>query len=166
MRGLVVEVSATMRRMLARRLIVAICVFLLLGTTACAMWAEKKNPSWQGATSGEHLEQLFWRDVKAKNWRSLESRMGPMLVTTISPGVMDRAASLEHLKSLDVQEFQIGELDTRPAGTDLIVTYVITLKGTAGGKALATTPIRMMSVWQQLSKGWVLVAQSAVPKTE
>lgn len=155
-----------MRRMFARKLLVVICVFLLLGTAACAMWGEKKTLSWQGATSGEQLERLFWQDVKAKNWRSLEARMGPMLVTTMSPAVMDRAATLEHLRSLDVQEFQIGELETRPAGADLIVTYVLTLKTTAGGKPVAAAPLRMMSVWQQLSKGWVLVAQSAIPTTE
>ena len=145
---------------------VVFCVVLLLVNTGCTLWGEKKNPSWNHATSGEHLERLFWQDVKAKNWKSLEARMAPMLVSTLGGNVRDRAMTLEYAKSLDVKEFQIGEVESRPAGVDLIVTYVINLKGAASGKALPSEPMRVMSVWQPLSKGWVLVAQSSSPAAQ
>ena len=89
--------------------------------------------------------------------------MAPMLVFMTGSRVMVRAAALEYLKSLDLQEFQIGEVETKPAGVDLIVSYVITIKGAADSRALPQASVRVMSVWQQLSKGWVLVAQSAIP---
>ena len=132
----------------------------------CTLWAEKKSPGWNSATSGEHLERLLWEDIKAKQWKSLEARIAPMMVTVRGPGVLDRAATLEHLKAFELETFQIGDLETHSEGADLIVTYTVTLKGTSGGKPLPATPLRMMSVWQQLSKGWVVVAHSTVPATE
>lgn len=81
-----------------------------------------------------------------------------------STGTGDRAKLMEHMRALDLQEFQIGELESRVAGGDLIVTYTITAKGTMAGQPLPS-PLRMMSVWQELKHGWILVAQSTVPTT-
>jgi hypothetical protein len=69
---------------------------------------------------------------------------------------------MEHVKAIDLQSFQIGEVETRPAGKDLLVSYVITVRGSQAGQALPDNPIRMMSVWQELGHGWVLVAHSDV----
>ena len=153
-------------RMDGRRFLLILCVIALLGTTACTLFGEKKNASWSNVTSGEQLERLFWQDVKDKKWSSLEARMAPLLVAVNASRVFDKTATLEHVKSIDLHDFQIGEVETRPAGIDLIVTYTIAVNGTAGGQSLPKSPIRMMSVWQQLSKGWVLIAHSSIATKE
>jgi hypothetical protein len=149
-------------RMVGRRLVLPLCIALLLGTIACTMWAEKKTSAWNSATSGEQLERLFWQDVKAQNWKSIESRLAPMMVTLNRSGALDRAGTLEYLKSFAIEDIQVGEIESRPAGADLVVTFTVSARGTVNGRPFAKSPLRMMSVWQQLSKGWVLVAHSSI----
>jgi hypothetical protein len=145
-----------------RRLSILAAMVALLSLSACTKWAEKKHPSWREATSGEHLVNLFWGEVKAKNWMGLEAHVGAEFMGVSPKGTMDRAALMEHVRGFDLQSFQIGEVETRPAGKDLLVSYVITVRGTHSGKPIPETPIRMMSVWQELGHGWVLVAHSVV----
>ena len=145
-----------------RRLLSLCLVLGLLSFTACTKWAEKKNPNWREATSGEHLVKLFWTEVKTKNWMGLEAHIGAEFMGLGAQKSMDRAALLEHLKGIDLQSFQIGEVETRPAGKDLLVSYVITARGSQGGEPIPETPIRMMDIWQELGHGWVLVSHSDV----
>jgi hypothetical protein len=145
-----------------RRLVSLVVVLVLLTLSACTKWAEKSHPSWREATSGEHLVNLFWTEVKAKNWAGLEAHVGAEYMGISPDKTMDRAALMEHVKAIDLQSFQIGEVETRPAGKDLLVSYMITARGSQGGQALPDTPIRMMSVWQEQGHGWVLVAHSDV----
>lgn len=156
--------AGTMRRMLRFwRMVISIVVILcVLGLASCTMWGEKKNHTWKSATSGEHLARLFWQEVKAKNWKEVEGRMTATVVGMNSRGSLTREQMMEHLKQMDIADFQIGEVRTEAAGVDLVVTYTLTVRGTVGGKALPES-IRMMSVWQELNNGWVLIAHSAVP---
>jgi len=143
-----------------RRVLSLLMVCWLLTLSGCTKWAEKSNPTWRQATSGEHLSNLFWKEVQAKNWTEVEAHIAPEFVSLGSGRVLDRAGLMQHLKSMDVQGFQIGEVETRSAGKDLIVTYLITVHGTVGGNQFPTSPIRMMAVWQELNHGWVMVAHA------
>ena len=145
-----------------RKVALVILVIGLLPLTACTKWAEKKNPGWKMATSGEHLTNLFWNEVKQKNWQELEAHVGGEFVGISQAQSLDRAALMEQLRRLDLQGFQIGEIQTRSAGSDLIVSYVITSRGTQNGRPIPQTPIRMLAVWQELKHGWVLVAHSDI----
>jgi hypothetical protein len=147
---------------MVRRSLTLLRVVSLLLLSACTMWSEKQHPNWRQATSGEHLVNLFWNEVKAKNWMGIESHVGAEFMGIQPDKTMDRAALMEHLRGIDLQSFQIGEVETRPAGKDLLVSYVITARGTHGGQPIPDKPIRMMSVWQELGHGWVLVAHSDV----
>lgn len=149
-------------RMFSRRILVALCVWVLLATTACTLWSEKKNAGWSQATSGEQIERLLWQDVKAKNWKSVNERLAPLMVSMNGNATFDKAGTLEHLKSFDLTDFQIGEMKTETAGADLIVTYTIACRGTLAGQPFPEAPFRMMTVWQQTTKGWVVVAHTTV----
>lgn len=149
------------RRILAQLVPVLLAV---LACPSCTMWGEKKHPEWKSATSGEQLVRLFWTDVKAKDWTTLEQHVGASFIGVSPAGSSDHAKVMEHLRSMDLQDFQVGEVVSSAAGTDLIVTYTIAAKGTINGQPLPS-PLRMMSVWQELKHGWVLVAHSTVPKT-
>lgn len=126
------------------------------------MWGEKKHPDWKQATSGEHLVNLFWKDVKAKRWQDLESHVGSTFVAISPSGTSNHDEVMEHLRAMDLKAFQIGDVSSQMAGNDLIVTYTITVRGTVGGHPFPS-PLRMMSIWQELRNGWILVAHSTVP---
>lgn len=145
-----------------RHVLTLLIVSTFLTLSACTKWAEKKHPDWREATSGEHLVTLFWEEVKSKNWPGLDAHVGVEFMGIGPDKTMDRAALMEQLRTFDLKSFQVGELETRPAGKDLLVSYVITARGSRGGQALPDAPIRMLAVWQELGHGWVLVAHSDV----
>ncbi len=143
-----------------RLLTLGLALAMLCG---CTKWPEKKHPDWKVATSGEQITKLFWDDVKAKKWKEVDAHVGPKFVGLSAQASIDRAGALEHLHKMELQEFQIGELQTNLVGNDLITTYVLTVKGTSGGQPLPSSPIRMMSIWQEVKSGWILVAHTSIP---
>lgn len=149
-----------------RKLLIYVILVLLmvLACSSCTMWGEKKHAEWKSATSGEQLVRLFWNDVKSKDWKTLEQHVGSGFIGISTNGTSDHAKVMEHLRAMDLKDFQIGEVESKAAGADLIVTYTITASGTVNGQPLPS-PLRMMSVWQELKHGWVLVAHSTVPTT-
>lgn len=132
---------------------------LLVITSSCSMW---KNPpkGWKGATGGEQLERLLWDEIKAKNWAEVEHHLEPMFVSTSPDARRDRAGSLERWKQYEIQSVSVTDVQVQTAGADFIVTARVTLSGTAAGKPLPSEPVQTMTVWQQVSKGWVAVAHS------
>ena len=136
-----------------------VCSVLSFG--GCTKWGEKKNPNWHQVTSGERLVNLFWSDVKEKRLQQLSAHVGPEFIGTNEAQTLDKAALLDHVSHLDIESFQIGEVETRSAGGDMIVSYVITLRIKSANGSDAEMRLRMLSVWQELKHGWVVVAMSS-----
>lgn len=132
-------------------------------SVACTKWGEKKDANWHQATSGERLVNLFWNDVKHKKWRELETHVAPEFMGTNQMRTFDRSSLLDHMAHLNVDYFQIGEVQTHPAGNDLLVSYVITLRMKTANGPGPERRLRMLSVWQELKHGWVVVAMSSSP---
>ncbi len=134
-------------------------LWLVLITTSCSLW--KNAPKgWNGATGGEQLERLFWDEIKAKNWAELEKHLAPMFVANSPDATRDRAGAIEHWKQFDLQSVSLGDVQVQAAGADFVVTSTLTVTGTVGGKPFAAQPIHAMSVWQQVSKGWIIIAHT------
>jgi len=140
-----------------KRTVFAIVVVAAL--SSCSMY---KNPpkGWAGATGGEQLERLLWDDIKAKNWMVVESHLEPNFTATTPTARFDKAASLERWKKYELQSVSLAEVQVQTAGADFIVTATLTASGMAGGSPIPAEPIHTMTVWQQVSKGWVAVAHS------
>ncbi len=149
-------------RLLAR-LFLTCWLFTLCG---CTMWDAQKNPSWKMATSSEHLTELFWQDIQKKNWRDIEAHVAPTAILVGPPGVLHREQFIAHLKQFEITDFHIGEISSQPAGADMVVTYVINLKGTMNGQPVPAEPITMMSVWQEVGGKWLLIAHSFHPNSK
>ncbi len=134
-------------------------LMLTLILSSCSMW---KNPpkGWAGATGGEQLERLFWDDLKDKDWAELGKHLAPTFVSTSVDATRDRAASLERWKQYNVQSVSLADVQVQTAGADFVVTATVTLTGTMDGHPMPATPAHTMSVWQQVSKGWILVAHT------
>jgi hypothetical protein len=136
-----------------------LCLFLF---TSCTIWAPQQQVSrWSQATGGEQLVRLFWQEVKEKDWKELDRHMASTLVSANAQQVMDRSALLAHLKEFELADYALGEVNVQPNGNDLVVSYTVMLRGTVAGRPMPET-LRVLSVWQRLGHGWVLIAQSAM----
>lgn len=138
--------------MLKRPIVV---VFVLVCTAACTMW-KKPGTGWSAATGGEQLEKLFWEDVKAKDFKSLEHHVAATFAGAGPGGPMDRAAFMRELQEYQLTSVSLANCATQLNGADLMVSCVVRREGSTPGMPAAST----LSVWQQLKKGWVLVAHS------
>lgn len=146
-----------------RSALLPLTAVLVLTLAGCTMWKEQQPSAWSNATGAEQFERLLWQEVKAKNWNEVERRLAPTYTEVTSSGVRDRAQAVERLKSLDLADYSLGDLEARPAGDAMVVAYAITLRTTAGGE----TTLRMMTVWQQVKGGWIAIAHSETfPSTD
>jgi len=145
--------TARMHAMLKRAavvLVVAVCL------SSCTMW-NKTASGWSGATGGEKIEQYFWDDVKNKDFRSVELRVSSTLVASGPSGRMDRAAFLQQIRSANASSVTLTDCASHLNGGDLMITCTLQRDGRSAGR------FTTLSVWQQYSKGWLLVAHSEVP---
>jgi hypothetical protein len=137
----------------------ALAVLLVVILSSCSMW--KNQPKgWAGATAGEHLEHLLWEEIKAKKWAELDRHLAPMFVSNSPDATRDRAAAVEHWKQYDLQSVTIADVQVQTAGADFIVTATLTATGSVGGKPIPAQAVHTMTVWQQVSKGWMVVAHT------
>ena len=103
----------------------------------------------------------MWQSIHDKNWPEVERHLAPAFVGASAQGkALDRAGWLEYLKSIPPSDYSLGEVQVQPAGGDMVVGYVIQFSNQSAGHA---TGLRVVSVWQSLKRGWVLISQSHTP---
>lgn len=133
---------------------VAIIVLFLAAALGCSMWS-KPASGWTGATAGEQVEKLFWRDVQAKNWAEVDRHIAASFVGAGPAGSMDRAAFLRDLQEGRISGASLSECASQLNGADMMITC--TLRAQSAGQPYDCATL---SVWQQLKKGWVMVAHA------
>ncbi len=127
---------------------------------ACTMYDKPKTTTWANATGTEQFERLMWQEIKAENWAEVEKRLAPTYVVVSPDGVRDRAAEMAFLRRFAVKDYSLGEVEVRPNGNDMVVTYTITWDATLDAQPLPSGPWRVMTVWQQVGTTWSAIAQS------
>ena len=132
----------------------ALILLFLAPTLACNMWS-KPASGWIGATGGEQIEKLFWKDVQARNWAEVDRHVADTFTGTGPGGIMDRTAFLRDLQKAPLADYSLSECTSQLNGSDMMVTC--TLRASWAGQP---TSASTLSVWQQLKKGWVMVAHS------
>src|SRR5882672_8853133 len=95
---------------------------------ACTLWEEHPIKQWSDATGGEGLERNFWKEVQGRNWVELERHLSGNYVWLAPEGPMTRAAALDHLKHLQLNDYSLGEFQVELNGSTLVVTYNITMQ--------------------------------------
>jgi Domain of unknown function (DUF4440) len=137
-------------------------VAVLLLEAGCTMNKEHPANSFADATGGEGLERVFWKSVAAADWTDVDRALASNYSGVTASGTLDKAAAMEQYRQWQLKEYSLGDLKTELNGNTIVVTYAITLNGSAGGGApLPSGPQHMMSVWQQQKKGWVEIAHTA-----
>lgn len=153
----------------------AVILLTLFFLAACAR--QPKNPTWSNATGAEQHERLLWQAIKAQKWRDVEIRLAPMFVGVGADGKKyDRAGWMDYWKSAPGHDYSIGEVTVDPAGTDMVVSYILNISNMSGnaagraqgsnGNSVASPPLRVVSVWQQMKSGWIMSTTSLTPIRE
>lgn len=124
---------------------------------SCTVAAQPKVSTWKNSTGAEAFQRLFWQAVKEKDWLQVESHMASNFVYLGTSGSKDKQQEITYLRSLELKDFSLGEINVTGQGADTIVTYTITLVGPQ-----TTSPSKQMAIWQQQKSGWVLVALASV----
>lgn len=102
-------------------------------------------------------ERLMWQAIRGKDWKNFEQHLAPAFVGVDPSGKnYDRAGWVEYWQSASIHDYSLGEVTVQPAGDDMVLTYVVTLPGTADR-------VRVVSVWQQVKSGWILTSCSMTP---
>ena len=136
-------------------------VVVVLALLGC-YGGEPKHPSWKNATGGEQYERLIWQSIRDKNWSSFHSHLAPGFTGITSSGrMLDREGWENHWKNAAPKEFVIAEAAVQSNGGDMVVTYILHLSG--GSVASRETGWRVVSVWQEVKGGWILIASSHTP---
>jgi ketosteroid isomerase-like protein len=136
-------------------------MLLLVFSNACTKWEEPKTHNFKTATGAEQFERLMWDAVKNKDRIAISSHLASNYVRQNETGTKNKEQVLAELEQTTLSDYALSDLDVTPQGSDMIVTYQITLRGSHAGQPFPNEPIRFLSVWQQQKAGWVLVAQSS-----
>ncbi len=136
-----------------------VSLVLLAGCTA---YPERPVKAFTDATGGEGLERAFWNDVQKQDWKDLQAHLAGNFVYVTSAGRLDRTQALQELQQLQIAEYSLGDLSTEMNRDAFVVSYTITLRGTAKAQALSTQPQRHVTIWQQQKSGWVAIAHTVM----
>jgi len=98
--------------------------------------------------------------VQSANWTEVERALASNYIGTAPGGSLDRETTLAQYRHWQLKDYSLGDLKTELNGSTIVVTYTMTLNGTAGSQPLPSTPQHMMTVWQQQKAGWVAIAHS------
>lgn len=105
----------------------------------------------------------MWQAIREKAWNEVNHHLAPAFVGVSASGQkFDNVGWVEYWKGLQVTDFSLGELTVEPEGPDMVVSYELHLAGASAASASGSS-VRIVSVWQQLKKGWVLTTQSLTP---
>ena len=127
---------------------------------ACTIAKERPARAFAEATGGEALERIFWKEIQSGNWTEIERVLASNYVGVTPAGSLDRTATLDQYHQWKLTDFAIGDLKTEMTGPTFIVSYTITLNGTAAGQPLPSAPQHMMTVWHEHKSGWMVIAHS------
>src|SRR5947209_1940952 len=139
-------------------LLMASCVSV--ASTGCTLWKEPGKPNWNNSPAAEHHERSMWQAIRDKNWKDVEHHLAPTFTGVDSTGKkFERDGWVAYWKDIQVRDLSMGELAVQPNGADMVVSYELRLDADRfTGKAF-----RVISVWQEVKKGWILTAQSITP---
>ncbi len=138
--------------------ITAVVVLLVL-TASCNMW-KKPASGWSGATGGEQLEKLFWDDIKAKAWKSVDQHVASTFLGSSGSGPQDRQKFMAVLHSYALTSVSLRDCAANLNGDTVVIACVVQREGSQTGPwATAST----VSAWQQLKKGWIMVSHAENP---
>jgi Domain of unknown function (DUF4440) len=103
---------------------------------------------------GEKLEKQMWEDIKAKNWKAVESKIAEGFQSVHPDGARDRSGEISLIKNLNVGEVTLSDSKSTMNGDNIVVTYMISAQEPIDLERLPTKPAPRLSVWKKGASGW------------
>jgi hypothetical protein len=127
---------------------------------ACTEGKPPQAQNWKSATGTEAYERLWWKAIQDGDFNTAKWRLASIYTLTTSSGIRDREQAMEYFQHLSLASISLGDLEVKPHGADMVVSYVATVTSKS-----SPTPQRfyMTTVWQEAKKGWMAIAHSEVP---
>jgi len=142
------------------RLRILAAVAMLLPLCACTEGKPPEAQKWPAATGAEAYERLWWQAVQDRDFKVAERHLAPIYTLTTPAGIRGRDQAMQYFQSRDITAINIGDLEVKPQGPDMVVSYSAAVQ-----TRNSTTPQRyyMTTVWQQVTRGWIAIAHTEVP---
>jgi Domain of unknown function (DUF4440) len=132
----------------------------VLSLSGCTIYGEKKPPTLKSTTSAEQYERIFWSTVKAKNWQQVPGMLAANVMYNVGGKILTKDQVVPYLQASNLADFTITGMVVKPNGPDMTLNYTLQLSS-AGGTVQTYTAI---SVWQQVSSGWILIVHTEQPQ--
>jgi hypothetical protein len=121
----------------------------------------EETPVAPGASQGEKLEREMAADIKAKNWKAVESRITAGFQSVHPDGPRDRAGEVALLKKMNMGDFTLSNFKSTVVGDNIVVTFTMTVAQTIDGKQLPPKPAYRLSVWKKgADDGWQWISHA------
>src|SRR5881394_3118631 len=124
----------------------------LLGSAGSLPAQETAVPA--RASEGEKMERQMWADFKAKDSKTVESRIAEGFQSIHPDGPRDRAGEIALIENLKLGEFTLSNFKSTVNGDNIVVTYMIAVQETIDQKRLPGKPAPRLSVWKKGTHGW------------
>jgi hypothetical protein len=144
-----------------RNLWITTLLAAVMGLSGCTIYGAKNPPTLKSTTSAEQYQRIFWSAVKAKNWLQIPGLLAANVMYSAGGKVLSKDQVVPYLQGLNIADFTITGMVVKPNGPDMTLSYTLQLPAT-GGQAQTLAAI---SVWQQVSSGWILIAYCEQPQT-
>ena len=105
-------------------------------------------------SEGERLERQMATDIRAKNWKAVESRIAEGFQSVHADGVRNRTEEIDLLKKMNMGEFTLSNFKSTNIGDNMVVTFTMTVTETIDSKRLPAKPEYRLSVWKKGVSGW------------
>ena len=135
-------------------------IYLASLMMSCTAGRPPRFQSWSHGTGAEAYERSFWKAIQDRDFDAAERRLAPIYTLTTSAGILGREQAAAYFRSLGLKDIEIADLHVVPEGDDMVVSYAAIVETRS-----TSTPRRyyMISVWQQVKRGWIMTAHSEVP---
>src|SRR5215472_9580337 len=133
-------------------------ILSLAGSVVC-VHAQQESPAG-GASEGERLERQMAADIRAKDWKAVESRIAEGFQSVHPDGVRDRAGEIALLKGMSFGAFTLSNFKSTTIGDNIVVTFTMTVAETIDGKQLPAKPAYRLSVWKKGANGWQWISHA------
>jgi Domain of unknown function (DUF4440) len=125
----------------------------------CTIYGVKNPPTLKSTTSAEQYERLYWAAVKAKKWQQITGLLAANVMYGAGGKVLSKDQVVPYLQAANITDVTITGLVVKPNGADMTLNYTLQLSSAAGPLQNLT----VISVWQQVSSGWILIAHTEQP---
>jgi len=135
-------------------------VFLLCLSLSVVCVSAQETPPAAGVSEGEKLERQMAADIKAKNWRAVETRIADGFQSIHPDGIRDRAGEIALLKQMDLGAYKLSNFRSTSIGDNIVVTFTMTVAETIDAERLPARPAYRLSVWKKGANGWQWISHA------